>query len=166
MAPKDTAKADGTAKAATAKTLAAKPRTRAASTGTGASAAKPAKLLHFEDRIFAGVHRKNGRLATIREVLATDIPTRSDRELSLDERVSLAARRIRAEHGFVSMRMLGVQGIVDKKRALLEIRERSSIGLHLLEIDLRCRRIQIEQALAARANKKRTRNGSGNDGLN
>lgn len=119
----------------------------------------------FEDRIFAGVHHKSGRLATIRKVIASDIPTRIGGELSLDERARLAIRRIKENDHFVSMRMLGVSGVIDKKRALQEIRKLSSLGLHLLDIDMRHARIQLEQSLAVRA-KRRNKNGTGNDGHN
>jgi hypothetical protein len=122
------------------------------------------KLLDFEDRIFAGVHHKSGRVATIRQVIASDIPTRTGTELSLNERVRLATRRIRDNEHFVSMMMLGAEGVIDKERALQEIKKRSHIGLHLLEIDRRHAKLQTEQMLAEYL--KRRENGGGNDGGN
>jgi hypothetical protein len=118
-----------------------------------------------EDRIFAGVHHKSGRLATIREVLASDVPTRTGQDLSLGERSRLATRRIRDNDKFVSMMMLGVAGVIDKKRALMEIKEMSPIGLYLLDFDIRHSRLELEHSLAVRA-KKRRKNGSGNDDRN
>jgi hypothetical protein len=122
------------------------------------------KRLDFEDRIFAGVHHKSGRVATIRQVIASDIPTRTGKELSLDERVRLATRRIRDNKRFVSMMMLGVEGVIDRKRALEEIKKRSHIGLHLLEIDRRHANLQTEQMLAEYL--KGRADGGGNDGGN
>jgi hypothetical protein len=123
------------------------------------------KRVQLQDRVFAGVHHKSGRVATIREVIASDIPTRTGKELSLDERARLATRRIKENDHFVSMRMLGVQGVIDKKRALEEIKKLSHIGLHLLEIDMRHARLQTEQSFALGV-KKRRENGSGNNDRN
>jgi hypothetical protein len=121
--------------------------------------------VRFEDRIFAGVHHTSGRLATIRQVIASDVPTRMGRELSLDERVRLTTRRIRENNRFVPMMMLGVRGVIDKKRALKEIKALSPIGLHLLEFDMRHSRLQMEQSLAGRS-KRRRKSSDGNNGSN
>lgn len=129
----------------------------------GEKAVRP--RIQYEDRVLAGVHHKTGRLATIREVLASDIPTRMSHDLSLNERVRLATRRIKENDRFVSMLMLGVSGVIDKRRALKEIKELSPVGLHLLDIDMRHARLQVEQSLAIRA-KRRKRHGARNDGRN
>ena len=132
---------------------------------TGKSVQKTVKpRVSLEDRFFAGIHHKTRRLATIREVLASTIPTRTGRDLSLAERVRLSTRRIKENNNFVSMMMLGVTGVIDKKRALREIKELSAVGLQLLGMDMQHAQLQIEQSLTARA--KRRKNGSGNDGRN
>jgi hypothetical protein len=152
---------------ATKKSTAARARTSVVAKSSSKAEPKKAtrRRVLFEDRIFAGVHHKSGRLATIRNVIASDIPTRTGVELSLDERVRLAMRRIEENNYFVSMRMLGVSGVIDKKRTLEEIKKLSPLGLHLLDIDMRHARLQIEQSLAVRA-KRRKKNGTGNDGHN
>ena len=141
------------------------PPRAAGSTGFATEKKGVKRRLGFGDYVFAGVHHKSGRLATIREVLASDILTRIGRDLSLHERVRLATRRIRENKDFVPMMMLGISGLIDKRRALKEIKDLSPVGMHLLDIDMRHSRLQIEQSLRTRA-RKRGRNGNRNDGRN
>jgi hypothetical protein len=118
------------------------------------------------DSVFAGVHHKSGRLATIEDVIASDVHTRMGRDLSLPERVRLATHRLRKNQHFVPMIMLGATGVIDKARALREIKRLTPIGLHLLDIDMRHSRLQIEQSLAARTKKGGDKDASRDNGRN
>jgi hypothetical protein len=94
---------------------------------------------------FAGLLHDGSRLATIEEVLDPDVATRTWQDLSREETQQLCLRRIKDNDSFVSMRMLGTPDVIDKKRALAEIKKLSAIGLHLLEVDRRYVRLQLER---------------------
>jgi hypothetical protein len=108
---------------------------RGKSTSSPESAARPT---------FAGLLHDGSRLATIEEVLDPDIGTRTWKELSSEEAQRLCLRRIKDNNNFISMRMLGTADVVDKKRALTEVKRLSPIGLHLIEIERRYIRLQLE----------------------
>jgi len=92
-----------------------------------------------------GFHKGKDRLATIAEVLNPRVPTRFMGELSLAEQVRLISARLQREKHFVPLHVLGVEGIIDRKRALREIQSLSPLGLHLLEIEKQYLKIQIER---------------------
>jgi len=94
---------------------------------------------------FAGLLHDGSRLATVEEILDPDITTRTWQDLSSDETQQLCLRRIKDNNNFVSMRMLGTADVIDKKRALTEIKKLSPIGLHLLEVERRYIRHQLER---------------------
>jgi len=92
-----------------------------------------------------GFHKGKDKLATIAELLNPRVPTRFMGELSLAEQVRLISARLRRERHFVPLHVLGVEGIIDRKRALREIRALSRLGLHLLEIEKEYLKIEIER---------------------
>lgn len=94
---------------------------------------------------FAGMLHDGSRLATIEEVLDPNIATRTWKDLSSDETNQLCLRRITNNNNFIAMRMLGTPNVIDKKKALSEIKKQSPIGLHLLEIERRYIRLQLER---------------------
>jgi hypothetical protein len=95
-------------------------------------------------RIFAGVLHDGSQLATIQEVLDPEVRTRTSKGLSMGEMQKLCLRRIKENDSFVPMRMLGTSDVIDKKRALSEIKALSPIGLHLLEIERRHMLLQLQ----------------------
>jgi hypothetical protein len=104
--------------------------------------------------IFAGVHDVTSKPATLLQILSPEVPTRMDKDLALHERAALAIARIKATKHFVNMRTLGTSGVIDKKRAILEIEKLSSTGLHLLEIDRRHIRLQLEEHIRSATKAK------------
>jgi hypothetical protein len=74
-------------------------------------------------------------MATIEQVLDPLVPTKSGRDLSLSELQRLTLRRLRGDKHFIPMLMLGVEGVIDRKRALAEVQSLSFIGRHLLQIE-------------------------------
>jgi hypothetical protein len=75
-------------------------------------------------------------LASLRQVADPAVPTRNAIELSQHERSVLVAKRLEAAPEDFQIAMFGV-GIVDKNRAIQEVRARSKIGLLIIEIELR-----------------------------
>lgn len=93
----------------------------------------------------AGYMADGSRIASLREVLAPEIATKPLGELSHTERTELALRRLRAEPHDVRLRMLGVRGVLNKKRIIAEIEASSHIGMHLVDIEMRFIRMLVEQ---------------------
>jgi hypothetical protein len=75
-------------------------------------------------------------MATLRQVADPTIPTKNLVELSLDERVALVLRRLESQPAEFTVAIFGV-GLIDKHRALYEVRTRSPIGRNLIEIEQR-----------------------------
>jgi hypothetical protein len=98
-----------------------------------------------DPRVFAGFHRKANKLATLEEVRDPDVPTRTIGELSFKELVKLVSSRIEGDENFIALHMLGVDGVVDKARALKEVRAGSHIGLHLIEIEKEYLSLQLRR---------------------
>jgi len=95
--------------------------------------------------ILAGFHGNTNKLATLEEVRNPDSWTRTIGELSHRELVRLICARVELESNFVPLHMLGVDGILDKTRALREIRSGSHIGLHLLDIEKEFLSLQLRR---------------------
>jgi len=72
-------------------------------------------------------------LATLREVVDPDVPTMSLSELSPEQRTELVAKRIEAQPNF-QIAMIGA-GLLDKQRAIAEVKSYSKIGRALVEIE-------------------------------
>ncbi len=108
------------------------------------SASRAKRVRAAVKRVFAGVLHDGSRLATVQEVLDPQVPTRTSKDLSIGESQKLCLRRIKENESFVSMRMLGTSEVIDKKRALSEIKNLSPIGLHLLEIEHRYILLQLQ----------------------
>jgi len=85
--------------------------------------------------IYSGFHKKANRMATLTEVQDPRVPTRTIGELSHSEMQRLVCSRIKNDESFTPLHMLGIDGVVDKDRALREVRTGSHIGLHLIEIE-------------------------------
>lgn len=75
------------------------------------------------------------QLATLRDVIDPNVPTLSLAELSPEQRAELVASRIAAQPDY-EIAMLGA-GIVNKERAIEEVKAQSKIGRALTEIEQR-----------------------------
>jgi hypothetical protein len=84
------------------------------------------------------------RFATAADVLDPDVPTRINRDLSAEELRRLALARIRRRKQFVSVRMFGSPDVIDKRRALHEIKRNSKVGRQLVEIERRYALLELE----------------------
>ena len=95
--------------------------------------------------VYCGFHLDGSRLATFEEVLDPQVPTRSMGELSHSELVTLVLERLRRDKVYPALLMLGAKGVIDKKRALREIRKLSPIGVHLIEIEKEYLQLQLRR---------------------
>ncbi len=83
----------------------------------------------------AGYSSDGTKMANLREVVDPNVPTLSLSELSPDQRVDLVAKRIEAQPEF-QIAMIGA-GILDKERAITEVKGQTKIGRALMEIEQR-----------------------------
>jgi hypothetical protein len=94
-------------------------------------------------------------LATLEEVIDPLTPTLSLSELTPEQRTNLVAQRIASQRDF-QVAMVGA-GMVNKERALAEVRANSKVGKVLMQIEQKMISNLIEQAdkRAAKAAKRR-----------
>src|SRR3954468_12520008 len=81
----------------------------------------------------AGFLADGRRPATLRQVVSPATPTLDGARLTDRQRDALAMMRIRRQKRFRMMALGG--GVIGKRRALEEIRQRSAIGRALVEIE-------------------------------
>jgi len=103
-------------------------------------AAFPEKQLEMP----AGFHADGSTLATLRDVLDPDKATMQLSDLPLDKRAELVAERLSRQPGF-ELAMVGA-GMIDKARAITEVKNRTKVGRLLIEIEHQMIRNLMEQA--------------------
>ena len=91
------------------------------------------------------------RMATLRELVDPTVPTKNLVELSRDQLAELTIRRLEAEHDDFGVAIMGI-GVVNRARAIAEVKARSVLGMQLIEIEY----ILIDH-LQQNANKQPTR---------
>jgi hypothetical protein len=138
---------------------------RPASAKKAAAGKKPAKAMsrgkkqhHALEKQWgmpAGYCSDGKTLATLQEVVNPLTPTLSMSELTPEQRTNLVAQRIASQKDF-ELAMLGA-GMVNKERALAEVRANSKVGKVLMLIEQRMISNLIEQAekRVAKATKRR-----------
>jgi hypothetical protein len=82
-------------------------------------------------------------MATLADVLDPNVPTNSLGDLDHSQLVNLVVARLKADKHFLPLFMLGAKGVVDKERAIREVRKGTPIGLHLIEIEKEYIRLQV-----------------------
>ncbi|HJQ23829.1 MAG TPA: hypothetical protein VKA60_07915 [Blastocatellia bacterium] len=85
------------------------------------------------------------QLASLRDVVDPQVPTLTLNELSPEQRADLVANRIAAQKDF-RIYMLGA-GIIDKERAITEVKSQSKIGRALMEIEQRVINHLVDNAI-------------------
>jgi hypothetical protein len=96
---------------------------------------KTVKVASKQRQMPAGYITTEGRLATLDEVVDPSIPTLSLAELTPSQRAELVAQRIEHQENF-EVAMIGA-GIVNRERAIAEVRARTKVGRTLIEIEKR-----------------------------
>jgi hypothetical protein len=92
----------------------------------------------------AGYSANGKKLATLREVLDPETSTMNMSQLTDKQRLELVAKRIAMQPDF-KIAMLGA-GLIDKKRAIQEVKSGTRIGRNLVEIEQRLLNHLMEEA--------------------
>jgi hypothetical protein len=82
--------------------------------------------------------------ATLRDVVDPDVPTLQLSDLSLEQRAELVAKRLELQPQ-INLAMIGA-GLIDKSRAITEVKNRTKVGKLLIEIEHQMIRNLLEQA--------------------
>jgi hypothetical protein len=100
----------------------------------------------------AGFHAHEIRRATLKEVVSPHVPTKNLPELSLAEIYDLAATRLSQEALDFQVAVMGF-GLIDKARALTEVRTRTKLGKHLAILQMYSVRALVDSALREKSSK-------------
>ena len=92
----------------------------------------------------AGFHADGSTVATLRDVLDPDKPTMQLSDLPFHKRAELVAERLNRQPGF-ELAMVGA-GMIDKARAITEVKNHTKVGRLLVEIEHQMIRNLMEQA--------------------
>ena len=101
----------------------------------------------------AGFHKDGVTLATLKDVVDPDKATMQLSDLSFEKRAALVAERLNHQPKF-ELAMIGA-GLIDKKRALTEVKNHTKVGRLLVEIEHQMIRNLIEHAQNKAATRKR-----------
>ena len=101
-------------------------------------------LLEKQREIPAGFHSDGSKAATLREVLDPDVPTMQLTDLTLEQRAKLVAKRLELQPS-IELAMVGA-GMIDKTRAINEVKKKTQVGKLLIEIEHQMIANLIEQA--------------------
>lgn len=82
----------------------------------------------------AGYHIDGATTATLNEILDPGVPTMSLAELSEEQRVNLVVSRLQLKPDDFRVAMIG-PAVIDKTRAIAEVKAGSRIGRTLMEIE-------------------------------
>lgn len=93
----------------------------------------------------AGFSADGKKMVPLLDVLSPDKPTLETPQLTQEQRAELTTARIRRQRRY-KMGMVGA-GLIDKKRALAEVKAQSEVGRTLTEIELRT--IEMLKEMAA-----------------
>lgn len=92
----------------------------------------------------AGFCSDGSAQATLREVVDPNVATIQLAELSLEQRADLVAKRLELQPQ-IDLAMIGA-GMIDKSRAITEVKNRTKVGKLLIEIEHQMIRNLIEQS--------------------
>jgi hypothetical protein len=91
--------------------------------------------------------------ATLRDVVDPDVPTLQLSDLSLEQRAELVSKRLELQSQ-INLAMIGA-GLIDKSRAITEVKNRTKVGKLLIEIENQMIRNLLEQAQRKEAATRR-----------
>lgn len=112
--------------------------------GSKASRRRTNTLLEKQREMPAGFHSEGSKAATLREVLDPDVPTMQLTDLTLEQRAKLVAKRLELQPS-IELAMIGA-GMIDKRRAINEVKKKTQVGKLLIEIEHQMIANLIEQA--------------------
>lgn len=109
-----------------------------------ASTRKARALLQKQLAMPAGFHSDDSGVATLRDVVDPGVPTKQLSDLTLEQRAALVAERLALQPS-LDLAMIGA-GMIDKQRAITEVKGKTKVGKLLIEIEHQMIRNLLEQA--------------------
>jgi hypothetical protein len=100
----------------------------------------------------AGFHSDGSKHATLREVVDPNVPTMQLSDLTLQQRAELVVKRLELQSK-IELAMIGA-GMIDKARAITEVKNKTKVGRLLIEIEHQMIRNLIEQSQKAQSSTK------------
>jgi hypothetical protein len=136
------------------KTPAARKKTHRRTPAKTAKRTRPRVVVRAKQwRMPAGFLRGTDKPATLRQVVSPDTPTVDGENLTDEQRAKLTMLRIAKQRKY---RMMSIRhGVIDKKRAIEEIRQQTALGRALVEIEQIAIGL-IRQEVARRRTRART----------
>jgi hypothetical protein len=107
----------------------------------------------------AGFYSDDSDIATLRDVVDPNVPTKQLSDLTLEQRAELVAKRLALQPN-IELAMVGA-GMIDKERALTEVRNKTKVGKLLIEIEHQMIRNLLEGAQKSSAKLPRVRTARG-----
>ncbi len=92
----------------------------------------------------AGFRSDDLEVATLRDVIDPGVATKQFSDLTLDQRAELVVKRLALQPS-VELAMIGA-GMIDKERAITEVKNKTKVGRLLIEIEHQMIRNLLEQA--------------------
>lgn len=105
---------------------------------------KTRALLQKQLAMPAGFHSDDLSVATLRDVVDPSVPTKELSELTLEQRAELVAQRLALQPN-IELAMIGA-GIINKERAITEVKGKTKVGRLLMEIEQQMIRNLLERA--------------------
>ncbi|MFN2512649.1 MAG: hypothetical protein ABR568_14665 [Pyrinomonadaceae bacterium] len=105
---------------------------------------KSRALLQKQLAMPAGFYSDDSSVATLRDVVDPSVPTKQLSELTLEQRAELVAERLALQPS-LNLAMIGA-GVIDKQRAITEVKGKTRVGKLLIEIEHQMIRNLLEQA--------------------
>lgn len=105
---------------------------------------KSRALLKKQLAMPAGFYADDSSVATLRDVVDPGVPTKQLSELTLEQRAELVAERLALQPS-LDLAMIGA-GMIDKQRAITEVKGKTKVGKLLIEIEHQMIRNLLEQA--------------------
>ena len=92
----------------------------------------------------AGFHSDDSEVATLRDVVDPNVPTKQLTDLTLEQQAQLVVKRLKLQPA-IELAMIGA-GLIDKTRAIAEVKRKTKVGKLLIEIEHQMIRNLLEQA--------------------
>jgi hypothetical protein len=116
------------------------------------TARKTRALLQKQLAMPAGFYADDSSVASLREVVDPTVPTKHLSELTLEQRAELVAERLALQPS-LELAMIGA-GLIDKQRAITEVKGATKVGKLLIEIEDQMIRNLLEQTRKKSATKR------------
>lgn len=110
----------------------------------------------------AGFLSDDSEVASLRDVIDPGVPTKQLSELTLEQRAEVVVQRLALQPSF-ELAMVGA-GMVDKARAITEVKNKTKVGKLLIEIEHQMIRNLLEQAKRKYAKSPQVRRVRGKTG--